>query len=93
MKRNSTPPPDSHHIYCPKLGHLVHFAYCRRQGHGVPCEKIINCWYEVFLIEDYLRKTLSPSEWDSFLARRPKPKLTMLVELALKSQRHKPDRS
>ena len=80
MKRTSSPPLDRSLMYCRELGHMVHFAYCRSGGSGVPCRYITSCWYDVFLIEEYLREELSSSQWDKFLAQGRKSRLTILLE-------------
>ncbi|MEW6667608.1 MAG: hypothetical protein AB1512_20565 [Thermodesulfobacteriota bacterium] len=81
MIRKSTPPGEECQIRCRKLGHEVPFPYCRRENKGLPCFKIIDCWYEVFLVEDLLRSELNPEEWEALFQRPPKPKVLNLVEL------------
>ncbi len=80
MKRTSSPPSERHLMYCRELGHVVPFAYCRSGARGVPCRYITSCWYDIFLIEVYLREELSSSQWDEFLAQGHKSRLTMLLE-------------
>jgi hypothetical protein len=80
MRRESTPPGKNRTILCPQLGHLVPFSYCRSENRGLPCTQILHCWYDHFLVEDYLRKALSEEEWENFLRKPFKPKLVSLLE-------------
>jgi hypothetical protein len=81
MKRDSTPPGDDYLIRCPRLGHQITFSYCRRENYGLPCFRTVDCWYPHFLVEDYLRKELTPEEWDKAFTRSDKTKTASLVEL------------
>jgi len=62
------------------LGHLVPFSYCRSENQGLPCTKILHCWYDHFLVEEYLREALTDQEWEVFLRTPSKPKLASLLE-------------
>jgi hypothetical protein len=81
MKKESTPPGDEYEIRCPRLGHPVAFSYCRIESKGLPCFKILDCWYEHFMIEDFLRQELEPDEWDRVFNKPKKPKVLTLIEL------------
>ena len=48
---------------------------------GLPCFKTLDCWFEHFLVEEYLRKELSPEEWERVFNKPPKSKMLSLVEL------------
>jgi hypothetical protein len=80
MRRESIPPSEDFGTLCPLLGHLVPFSYCRHENQGVPCQSILDCWQQYFLVEDYLRKELKNEEWERFLRAYPKPKIVSLVE-------------
>ncbi len=67
MGRTTDPPAKDKVILCPSLGHLIWFSYCRSEQNGAPCPRIVSCWYEHFLVEDFLRQELTPEEWDKFL--------------------------
>ena len=81
MKKQSGPPPEDFKIRCPRLGHQIHFAYCRTENQGLPCFKTLDCWFEHFLVEEYLRAEMTPEEWDKVFKRPKKPKMVSLVEL------------
>lgn len=81
MNKDSAPPGEDYQIRCPRLGHHIPFGYCREESRGLPCHKILDCWYEHFMIEDFLRKDLKPEEWEKAFGRPSKPKILSLVEL------------
>jgi len=67
------------------LGHEVGFAYCRAPGAELPCRKILDCWFETFDVEAFLREHYSEEEIGEVLAP-PRPKLVSLVELIQQAQ-------
>lgn len=79
-------------IRCPRLGHQIHFSYCRFENQGLPCFKIIDCWYNHFLIEEYLRNELSSEEWDNAFSRINKPKAITLLELIEQAKQRNRDK-
>ena len=81
MDKNSSPPGDDNQIRCSRLGHHLAFSYCRVENKGLPCFKIMDCWYEHFMIEDFLRKELNTEEWEKVFNRPTKPKVLSLLEL------------
>ena len=87
MERDSSPPGDDYQIRCPRLGHQVAFSYCRTESRGLPCFKTLDCWYNHFLVEDWLRKELKPEDWDTLFNRPPKPKVLSLVEMIEQAKR------
>ena len=93
MNKDSTPPGDDLEIRCPKLGHHLAFSYCRAENKGLPCFKIMDCWYAHFMVEDFLRRELKPEEWDRVFHQPAKPKVLSLIELieeAKKTKRQEP---
>jgi hypothetical protein len=87
MKRDSTPPGEDDPVRCPRLGHHINFSYCRVENRGLPCFRIIDCWYEHFMVEDFLRSELKPEEWQKVFNRPMKPKILSLVELIEEAKR------
>ena len=83
------PPEDSFQIRCPRLGHQIYFSYCRMENQGLPCFKVLECWSGHFLVEDYLRKELTPDEWLQISERKPKSKVLSLVELIEQAKKRK----
>jgi len=70
---------------CPLLGHEIKFQYCRSANLGLPCRKILNCWFERFPVENFLRNHFSKEEIETIL-KPQKPKLVSLIELIKQSQ-------
>jgi hypothetical protein len=67
---------------CPRLGHMVSFSYCRKcEEKGFPCFKVLDCWWEYFDIVGYMRYHLSPEQFQSLNQRKPKPKITSILQL------------
>jgi len=72
---------DSLAIRCPRLGHEVAFAYCRRESGRLPCSRTLECWTPFFPVEAFLRQTLSPQEWEAFRNVAPRDKVATLLDL------------
>ena len=81
MKIKNSPPDDDYRIRCPRLGHQIPFSYCRKENQGLPCFKIIDCWYNHFPVEQYLKKDLTSDEWEKTFNRPPRNKIVSLLEL------------
>ena len=81
MKSPSTPPDDTFQIRCPKLGHLIHFSYCRHENFGTPCTRTLDCWYAYFPVAGFLKKELTEEEWKNSFGKPVVPKVLSLVEL------------
>ncbi len=72
---------DTLEIRCPRLGGEVTFAYCKRENNGIPCARTIRCWQIHFAVEEYLKKSLSPEDWDRCFNQPPKDKITTIFEI------------
>jgi hypothetical protein len=83
------PPDKSVQIRCPRLGHQIHFSYCRTENSGLPCFKTIDCWSTRFPVETCLREELAREEWEEAFERKPKPKVLSLVELIEQAKKRK----
>ncbi|MDH3390553.1 MAG: hypothetical protein OEL85_01995 [Desulfobulbaceae bacterium] len=90
MKQANTPPDDSLQIRCPRLGHQIHFAYCKKENMGLPCFKTLDCWHIHFRVVEYLQQELSPAEWQDAFENPPTPKVLSLAELIEKAQKLAP---
>ena len=74
---------------CPRLRQEVPFQYCR-QGSGVsgsdcPWRKILDCWFEAFEVEQYIRAHYGDEAITKIMAQ-PKDKITSIVELIQQAQ-------
>ena len=81
MGNNITPPGNDYTIQCPRLGHQISFPYCRSENIGKPCFKILDCWFQYFPIEEYLRNELTTEEWSIVFDMPVKSKVQSLMEL------------
>ena len=81
MKKKVVPPGEDFKIRCPRLGHQITFSYCRKENHGLPCFKTLDCWFPHFMVEDYMRQELGPEQWERAFSRSGKTKVMSLVEL------------
>ncbi len=67
---------------CPRLGGPVTFSYCRNYNVDLqPCWKALDCWWELFDVTEYFLAYLTEAEFDVIFRRRPKPKITSILEL------------
>ena len=71
---------DQREAYCRMLGHSVPFRYCRGVADGLPCRKILDCWFQCFDVVGFVKEHYTAEQMESILAP-PKPKMTSLVEL------------
>ena len=72
---------DEYSIRCPRLGHAITFAYCRKENKGLPCFKTLDCWFQYFPVEDYLREKLTLEEWEKAFEQKAPTKVQSLIEL------------
>lgn len=87
MNPSPDPPQDTLQIRCARLGHQIHFSYCRTENLGLPCHRIILCWQPYFAVEAYLRRELSPDEWRDAFVKPVQAKVLTLVELIEQAQK------
>lgn len=76
---------DSQEGYCKMLGHFLTFEYCRTSNKGLPCGKVLDCWFESFAIQDWIGKNFSPAEQKTIF-EAPKPKVISLTEILEQAQ-------
>jgi len=81
LERKPQPPGDTYRIRCPRLGHQIPFSYCRTENRGLPCFKTLDCWFQHFEVEAYLRLEMTEEEWNKAFGGPPKPKMQSLLEL------------
>jgi len=92
MKQRRTPPDDTFHIRCPRLGQQIYFSYCRQENMGLPCFKTLDCWYIHFQVVDYLRQELTAAEWEESFEKQQTPKIISLAALVEKAVKKAEDR-
>ena len=76
---------DDRKLRCRMLGHEVAFAYCRAPGTNLPCRKILDCWFETFDVQSFLREHFSQEQIAQILTP-PAPKIASLVDLIQQAQ-------
>ena len=76
---------------CPRLGGPVSFHYCRtcERDHQA-CWKIVDCWWEIFDVVQYLRDTLPAVQLERLLHPKPPSKLAGILLCADKARRRSP---
>ena len=89
MEQKKTPPGDEFQIRCPRLGHQISFSYCRVENNGLPCFKTLDCWYQYFQVEDFLKKELSEEEFKKISRKQVKPKVLSLLEMIEQAKKSK----
>lgn len=81
MTTKTMAPGDDHSIRCPRLGHPITFSYCRSESNGLPCFKALDCWFEYFPVEEYLREELTEDEWARVFKKPARTKVQSLLEI------------
>ena len=76
---------DSSRVYCRKLGHHLDFSYCRIVKDGLPCSKILDCWFASLPIEEFINQHYSAEQRSQIFAP-PKDKITSILDLVKKAQ-------
>ena len=71
---------------CPRLGGPVSFDYCENVD-GAPCSKVLDCWWQRFDVEGYLRQGLGPEALEATLNRPPQPKMARILEAIQQARR------
>ena len=71
---------DHRERHCPRLGHEVSFAYCRKPGSDTPCGKVLDCWWEGFDVAAFMAGHYADETIEQVLAP-PRAKVLSLVEL------------
>lgn len=81
MSNDSKKPVDEYSIRCPRLGHAITFSYCRSESSGLPCFKTLDCWFQYFSVETYLRERLTEEEWKKAFEGQAHTKVLSLLDL------------
>ena len=71
---------------CPMLGGEISFKYCETCGaNSLPCRKIMDCWWELFDIERYLKDTLTKEEFAAIISSENHSKISTIIAAAEKN--------
>jgi hypothetical protein len=71
---------DTLEIYCPHLGMVVTFHYCRRVQSGLPCRNLLGCWEERLPVADFLGQHYNRTELETAFGGLPKTRLERIFE-------------
>lgn len=74
---------------CPRLGHMVKFSYCRKEGGTLPCSRVIQCWQGFFSVVEYLEKIMGREKMENVFSMKPKEKVVSILEIVEKVRREK----
>jgi hypothetical protein len=66
---------DSLEIYCPQMGTLMTFNYCRRAQSGLPCRNTVNCWEARLPIGSFLKECFAEESLQTAFGGLPKSRL------------------
>ena len=77
--------------YCRILGHRLRFSYCRTCQDGLPCCRILDCWFENFEIRRFIEENYTAEEMEKFL-QPPQPKMQTLMTLIQQAQERMKDK-
>ncbi len=72
---------DNEEGYCRMLGHRLPFKYCRSVNDGLPCRKVMDCWFDVFPVLQFLSDNFSEEELKSIFCAEPKTRMVSLIEI------------
>jgi len=77
---------DKQEGYCKMLGHFLTFDYCRSSNKGLPCSKVLDCWFQQFPIEKFIQDNFSSDEQKKIF-EPPKTKILTLTEILEQAQK------
>jgi hypothetical protein len=77
---------DTLEIYCPHLGMVITFNYCRRAQSGLPCRNLLGCWEERIPAADFLGENYTRSELESAFSGLPKTRMERIFESIRRSE-------
>ena len=76
---------DKQEGYCKMLGHFLTFDYCRSMSKGLPCSRILDCWFQNFPVQEYINENYTPKE-QAKIFEAPKSKILTLTEILEQAQ-------
>jgi len=82
---------DEEEGYCRMLGHRLPFRYCRSANDELPCRKIMDCWYDVFPVLEFLAANYSEDELNAAFGARPKTRMATIIEIINRAREHQKD--
>ncbi|MBN1866876.1 hypothetical protein JW916_06255 [Candidatus Sumerlaeota bacterium] len=78
---------DTDVVRCRRLGDDVPFRYCRQENDGKPCRLVLDCWWQRFDVQAFLRENLEPELYDEIASGfQPPDKIVSLFDLIQKAR-------
>ncbi len=78
---------DTEEGYCRMLGHYVPFKYCRTVKDGLPCHRVLDCWFERLPVEAFIAANYSEDEQKKIF-EQPQPKIASLLEIIKRAKKN-----
>ena len=67
-------------IYCPQLGMLIPFQYCRRGQSPLPCRNLIGCWEKRIPVDSFLAENFPRPDLEAAFGGLPKTRLERIFD-------------
>jgi hypothetical protein len=67
-------------IYCPQLGMMMTFQYCRRGQSPLPCRNLIGCWEKRIPVDAFLGENFSRKDLEAAFGGLPKTRLERIFD-------------
>jgi hypothetical protein len=67
-------------VYCPHLGMVLTFNYCRRVQSPLPCRNMIGCWEERVPVNAFLSENFSRVDLEAAFGGLPKTRLERIFD-------------
>jgi hypothetical protein len=80
---------DNLEIYCPHLGMMMTFNYCRRAQSALPCRNLLGCWEERIPVLEFLSHHYDRKELEAAFGSLPKSRLERIFENLNRTQQNK----
>ncbi len=74
-------------IYCPHLGTVLTFNYCRRAQSSLPCRNLLGCWEGRLSVADFLGENYTREELETAFGGLPKTRLERIFETIQKNRK------
>jgi hypothetical protein len=74
-------------IYCPHMGTMLTFNYCRQAQSGLPCRNMVNCWQTRMTIGSFLKENFSEAALQTAFGGLPKTRMERIFDCLEETQR------
>lgn len=68
------------------LGHFLVFEYCRSMNKGLPCSRVLDCWFQNFPVQEFINANYSAEDQEKIF-EPPKAKILTLTEILEQAQK------